>query len=96
MIIKRLLITSALTGGLLASAAGVATAATSHLVSPSAPAAAAHLMKASGNSPSAQPDPSGEATSQASGEATSHESDGPGGHQDPSGQNADHQFNGTE
>jgi hypothetical protein len=62
MIIKRFLITGALTGGLLASAAGVAAAATSHLASPSAPAAAAHLMKASGNSPSAQPDPDGDLT----------------------------------
>ena len=95
MIIKRLLIIGALTGGLLASAAGVAGAATSHLASPAAPAAATtHYLTASGNSPTAGS--SSPAGPESTGEATSHESDGPGGHQDSVGQNTDHQFNGTE
>ena len=36
------------------------------------------------------------AAARASGEDPSHEADGPGGHQDPNGQNVNHQFQGVE
>ena len=84
MIIKKLLAVGALGAGLVASAAGVAAAATSHTASVARPAAAIQHARASGGAP------------EQSSEPTSHENDGPGGHQDPNGQNVDHQFNGAE
>lgn len=85
MITKKLSAIGAVIAGVVASAAGVATAATAHPASVARPAAAAQHMKAAGATKS---DPSGEDPSQ--------ESDGPGGHQDPDGQNIDHQFQGVE
>jgi hypothetical protein len=84
MMIRKLLIVGALSGGLVASAAGVAVAATGSPAAPAKPAAAVSHV----SSPSDGPE--------SSGEGTSHETDGPGGHQDAAGTNVDHQFNGTE
>jgi hypothetical protein len=86
MLIRKLLAVGTLSGGLVASVAGLAAASTSSPAQAARPAAAVHHVKAAASSPS-EPEPSGEATSP--------ETDGPGGHQD-SGQNADHQYNGTE
>ena len=82
MIIKKLLAVGTLSGGLVASGAGLAAASTSSPAVAAKPAAAVHHAKA------AAPEPSGE--------VTSHETDGPGGHQDAGGQNVDHQYSGTE
>jgi hypothetical protein len=94
MTIKKLVIIGVLSGSLVASAAaGVAVAATSSPAAAARPVAAVqhvaavHHVKAA-SSLSAEPEPSGEATSP--------ETDGPGGHQDAVGQAVDHQFNGTE
>jgi uncharacterized low-complexity protein len=92
--IKKLLAVGAMSGGLLASVAGVAVASTS---SPAATARTTAVVHQAGST-AAQPGPSGEASetsTEASGEATS-PADGPGGHQDATGQNVDHQFSGNE
>jgi hypothetical protein len=91
MSIKKLLAVGAMSGGLLASVAGVAVASTN---SPAAPAGTTAVVHHASTT-AAQPDPGGEASTEASGEATS-QADGPGGHQDATGQNVDHQFSGTE
>jgi len=83
--IKKLFALGAIIAGLVASAAGVAAASATHPASVARSATAAQHVKAAGATES---DPSGEDPSQ--------ESDGPGGHQDPDGQNVDHQFNGEE
>jgi hypothetical protein len=88
MIIRKLCAVGALGAGLAASASGLAAASTSHAATAAKPAVAVQHAKASGEVP-------GEAPEQSS-EPTAPEADGPGGHQDVSGQNADHQFNGTE
>jgi hypothetical protein len=62
--------------------------------SPAAPARTTAVVHHASTT-AAQPDPSGEASTEASGEATS-QADGPGGHQDATGQNVDHQFSGPE
>src|ERR1700730_6332571 len=86
MMIKKLLIAGALSGGLVVSAAGAAfatTASASHHVS-TARTAAVHHAKAAGETPG-----------ESSGESETGPSDGPGGHADPAG-NVDHQFSGGE
>jgi hypothetical protein len=92
--IKKLLAVGAMTGGLMASVAGVAVASTSSPAATAKTTAVVHHAQAA-SSTAAQPAPSGE-PSETSGEATSPAADGPGGHQDATGQNVDHQFNGTE
>lgn len=91
MRIKKLLAVGAMTGGLMASVAGVAVASANSPATTAKTTAVVHQAKAAAGT-AAEPEPSGEA----SGEATSPETDGPGGHQDATGQNVDHQFNGTE
>ena len=85
MTIKKLFALGAVIAGVVASAASAAAASATHPASSARPAAAAQQVRAAGTTES---DPSGEAPSQ--------ESDGPGGHQDPDGQNVDHQFQGVE
>jgi hypothetical protein len=90
MMIKKILIAGALSGGLVVSAAGAAFASTgsaSHHAS-TVRTVAVHHAKA-GETP-------GEGSGEGSGESESAPSDGPGGWADPSGTNADHQFNGVE
>jgi hypothetical protein len=85
MTTKKLLVLGPVIAGLVAAGAGTAAAATNHPASAARPAAAAQHMKAH------------EATrTDRSGENPSTEPDGPGGHQDPDGQNVDHQFQGVE
>ena len=71
---------------------------TIHPASQAAPAAAVQHVRVTGPSQAKESEPTGEATSESepSGEATSPETDGPGGHQDVTGQNVDHQFDGVE
>ena len=85
MIIKRFVAIGAVIAGLVGAAAGTAAAATGHPASAAKPAAATHQVKAAGATKGSP-----------NGEDPSHESDGPGGHQDPDGQNVDHQFEGAE
>jgi hypothetical protein len=73
----------------------VAVAATYHPASAATTAAAVQYVRATGPSQAKEQEPSGEATSPAT-EATSLATDSPGGHQDVTGQNVDHQFNGVE
>jgi hypothetical protein len=97
MSIKKFLATGGLTAVLVGGVAGVAVAAASHPAaaghpaSPVRPAATVQHAKVTGPSQAKESDPS-----DPSGEATSPETDGPGGHEDPAGQNVDHQFNGVE
>jgi hypothetical protein len=97
MMIKKFLATGGLTAVLVGGVAGVAVAATIHPASAASPAAAVQHVRVTGASQVKGSEPSGEASSpEASGEATSPETDAPGGHQDVSGQNVDHQFDGVE
>ena len=91
MSIKKLLAVGAMSGGLMAGVAGVAVASTGSPAPAAKTVAVVHHAKAA-STPASQPEPSGEASN----EATSPETDGPGGHQDATGQNVDHQFSGTE
>jgi hypothetical protein len=91
MMIKRFLATGGLTAVLAGGIAGAAAAATYHPASAVTPAATVQHAKVTGPSQAKESDPS-----DPSGEATSPETDGPGGHQDPAGQNVDHQFDGVE
>jgi hypothetical protein len=88
MRIKKFLATGGLTAVLVGAVAGVAVAATIHPASTAWPAAAVHHVGTTGTSQGEESEPSGEAASP--------ETDGPGGHQDVSGQNVDHQFDGVE
>lgn len=88
MIIKKLLVTSGLGAVLVGGMAGVAAAATYHPASAVRPAAAVQHVRVTGPSQAKESEPSGEATSP--------ETDAPGGHQDATGQNVDHQFDGVE
>ena len=91
MTIKRFLATGGVTAVLVGGIAGAAVAATYHPASAIRPAAAVQHLRATGPYQAKESDPS-----DPSGEATSPETDGPGGHQDPAGQNVDHQFDGVE
>jgi uncharacterized low-complexity protein len=87
MMIKKLLIAGALSGGLVLSAAGAAVASTSHVST--ARTVAVHHVKAA--------ESSGEGSGENSGEQEgSTPGDGPGGHADQPGQNVNHQAQGTE
>jgi hypothetical protein len=77
-----------MSGGLLASVAGVAVASTNSPATTAKTTAVVHHTQTASRT-AAEPDPSGEASSEAT-------TDGPGGHQDATGQNVDHQFSGTE
>jgi hypothetical protein len=88
MIIRRFLATGGLGAVLVGAVAGVTVAAAGHPASAVRPAAAVQHLRATGPSQAKEPEPSGEATSPGT--------DGPGGHQDVSGQNVDHQFDGVE
>jgi hypothetical protein len=66
----------------------VAVASIFHPASAVRPTAAVQHIRATAPSQAKEPE--------LSSEATSLETDGPGGHQDVSGQNADHQFDGVE
>ncbi len=93
MITKRLVVAAAIATGLLGSGAGVAAAATSPGAAPPSSAVTAR-QPGVGNSTATSDSPS--ETPGEHDEAGVTEADGPGGHQDPAGQNVDHQFNGTE
>jgi len=78
-------------GGLaLSTASGAASAPGTPSVATQAPATGAGT-----GAPDAV-EPAGTSPEATSPEATSPEADGPGGHQDPSGGNVDHQFQGQE
>jgi hypothetical protein len=81
VIIKKLFAIGAVIAGTVAATAGVAAASAGHPASVARPAAAQHTGTARGGP---------------GGEDPSHESDGPGGHQDPAGQDVNHQFQGAE
>jgi hypothetical protein len=87
MMIKKFLATCGLAAVLVGGTAG-AGAATYHPASAATTAAAVQHLRATGPSQAKEQEPSGEATSP--------ETDGPGGHQDVSGQNIDHRFDGVE
>jgi hypothetical protein len=91
--IRKLIAAGVLSAGLLAAAAGAAVAATAgHSSAPQTrTTAVVHHLKA--GAPAAQPKDGPEQSGE---EATTPETDGPGGHQDPPGQNIDHQFGGVE
>jgi hypothetical protein len=91
MRIKRVLATGGLSAVLIGGAAGVAVATTGHPASVARPAAAVQHHQAAGPSEIKETDPTDPGN-----EVTSPETDAPGGHQDPAGQNVDHQFNGVE
>ena len=88
MMIKKFLATGGLTAVLAGGIAGAAVAAMYHSASAATTAAAVQHLRATGPSQAKEQEPSGEATSP--------ETDGPGGHQDVSGQNIDHRFDGVE
>jgi hypothetical protein len=88
MMIKKFLATGGLTAVLVGGIAGVAVAATYHPAPAATTAAAVQHVRATGPSQSKEQEPGGEATSP--------ETDAPGGHQDVTGQNVDHQFDGVE
>ncbi len=88
MMIKKFLATGGLTAVLAGGIAGAAVAAMYHSASAATTAAAVQHLRATGPSQAREQEPNGEAASP--------ETDGPGGHQDVSGQNIDHQFDGLE
>ncbi len=89
MSIRKLAAAIAVAAGLVAAAAGAAAATVGQSAAPASTTAAVHhATAATATQPKDGPEQNGE-------ESTA-ESDGPGGHQDPAGQNVDHQFDGTE
>ncbi|HWN61173.1 MAG TPA: hypothetical protein VNO25_10955 [Streptosporangiaceae bacterium] len=91
MMIRKILATGGLGAVLVGGIAGAAAGAAYHPASAVRSVATVQHVKVTGPSQAKESDPS-----DPSGEATSPETDGPGGHQDPAGQNVDHQFDGVE
>jgi hypothetical protein len=91
--IRKLIAAGVVIAGLLAAAAGAAAAATAGHNTALQPRTTAVVHHLTAGAPAAQPKDGPEQNGE---EATTPETDGPGGHQDPPGQNIDHQFDGVE